>query len=200
MKGKNFKYTNKQYFLRGAQGFFSLIFGIMFLYILINFRDFWEHDKLAVSFILFLGIVFSVSLFRKSKSNELKSNAYLSDKVLIVGGTNRYELSKLQLDEYVSNDYHCFHLYNNSKTFTIYTNVKDDLFKSLLASDLNKNTFNITKYHFNRTSLVTIKSDGRTFTFDLDTGKFSFLSNATSEKEVFEPRYFVQTPIYKGQV
>lgn len=202
MEAVEFKYKNKQYFLGCASGFFMIIFFIAFSYILFNFNDFVESHLLETIFIMVMGGLMIISFFSKlNGGSELKSNIQLSGSSIIVKGEHRYLLSDLLFDEYVSEDYHCFHLYNKDKTFTLYTNEKDDFIQHLLNSSVQKETFEIKQYDFERnSSTVMIKAkSGRMLGFNLDNGSFSIFQETDREedKQVWDPEYFIQTPGYK---
>ena len=132
---------------------------------------------------------------------ELKSKIALSGTSIIVNGEYRYALSDFCLDEYVSDHYHCFHLYTNDKMFTLYTNEQDDFIKELMKSDIQKNQFEIDQYEFDSNSAaVMIKAkSGRMLGFNLDSGAYSIfqIDDEAEDKPLYEPEYFIQTPGYK---
>ncbi|MGN8224125.1 hypothetical protein [Gracilimonas sp. BCB1] len=202
MAGIRFKYTNRQLFIGCASGFFAIIGTIAFVYILFNLNDFLETHALETVFLIIMGAIMVFSFFAKMNGGkELKSKAELSGTSLIVKGEHRYMLTDLMLDEYQSENYHCFHLYNRDNNFTLYTNEKDDLIKHLLESDVQKNRFEIEVYDFERNSstvMIQAKS-GRMLGFNLDSGSYSIFQkdDADEDKALYEPEYFIQTPGYK---
>ncbi|WP_421774295.1 hypothetical protein [Gracilimonas sp.] len=202
MAGIEFKYTNRQLFIGCASGFFAIVFLIAFTYIIFNLNDFLETHAIETIFIIVVGAVMVISFFTKMNGgSELKSKAELSGTSLIVKGEHRYLLSDLLLDEYISDGYHCFHLYNRDNSFTLYTNEKDDLIKHLLESDIQKDRFEIEVYDFERNSstvMIQAKS-GRMLGFNLDSGSFSIFhkDDTDEDKALSEPEYFIQTPGYK---
>lgn len=202
MAAFEFKYTNRQFFLGCASGFFAIVFLIAFTYIIFNLNDFLKSHALETVFLIVMGAVMIISFFAKMNGgSELKSKLVLTDTSIIVKGEHRYLLSDLLFDEYVSDQYHCFHLYTKDKGFTLYTNEKDDFIKHLLKSDVQKDLFEIDDYGFDRnSSTVMIKArSGRLLGFNLDNGSFSIFREDDKEedKPLFEPKYFIQTPGYK---
>lgn len=197
-----FKATNKQRMIGCLSGFFAIIFLIAFTYILFNIGDFLESHAFETIFLIVMGALMIFSFFAKMQGGkELKSKITLSSKSLVVKGEYRYLLADLFLDEYVSEDYHCFHLYSNDKMFTLYTNEKDELIRELLKSDIQKNSYELEQYDFERnSSLVLIKAkSGRMLGFNLDNGSYSIfhIDDDDEDKPVYEPQYFIQTPGYK---
>ncbi len=202
MAAIEFKYTNRQLFLGCASGFFAIIGTIAFVYIIFNLNDFLESHTIETIFLIIMGAFLIMSFIAKMNGGkEIKSKAVLSGVSLIVKGEQRYPISDLLLDEYISEDYHCFHLYNRDNNFTLYTNEKDDLIKHLLESDIQKHRFEIEGYDFERnSSTVMIKAkSGRMLGFNLDNGSYSIFQkdDADEDKPMLEPEYFIQTPGYK---
>ncbi|MEQ8523122.1 hypothetical protein [Gracilimonas sp.] len=202
MAAIEFKYTNRQVFLGCTSGFFVIVFLIAFTYIIFNLNDFLETHAIETIFIIVMGAVMFFSFFAKMNGGaELKSKVVLTGTSIIVKGEYRYLLGDLFIDEYVSDHYHCFHLYTKDKDFTLYTNEKDDFIRHLLKSDIQKEFFEIDQYDFDRnSSTVMIKAkSGRMLGFNLDTGAFSVFQEDDKEEEkpLFEPKYFIQTPGYK---
>ena len=114
-------------------------------------------------------------------------------------GEYRYSFSDLYFDEYVSENYHCFHLYTSDKQFTLYTNEKDDFVEHLLKSDIQQQRFEIKQYDFDRnSSAVMIKAtSGRMLGFNLDSGAYSVSQIDDKDKPLYEPEHFIQTPGYR---
>ena len=202
MAAIEFKYTNRQFFTGCAFVFFSISFLIAFTFIIFNLNDFLEtHALETILIILVGGFMLFAFLANMNGGSELKSKLVLTDSSIVVKGEHRYLLEDLLFDEYVSDQYHCFHLYTKDKKFTLYTNEKDDFITHLLKSDVQKDLFEIDEYGFDRNSAtVMIKArSGRMLGFNLDTGAFSIFQEGDEDKEktLFEPEYFIQTPGYE---
>jgi hypothetical protein len=202
MASIEFRHTNKQRLLGCTSGFFVILFMIAFTYILLNIGDFWETHAVETIFLIVLasGLLFSF-LKKMQGGKELKSKIALSGKSVVAKGEYGYALSDLCLDEYVSNQYHCFHLYTNDKMFTLYTNEQDDFIKELLKSDIQKNQFEIDQYEFDSNSAAVMfkAKSGRMLGFNLDSGAYSIfhVDDEDDDKPLYEPEYFIQTPGYK---
>jgi len=202
MEQIEFRYTNKQRLLGCTSGFFVVLFLIAFTYILFNIGDFWETHAVETIFVIVMGAMMFFSFFHKMNGGkELKSKIALSGTSIIVKGEYRYSFSDLCLDEYVSENYHCFHLYTSDKQFTLYTNEKDDFVEHLLKSDIQKRSFEIEQYDFDRnSSAVMIKAtSGRMLGFNLDSGAYSIsqMDDKDEDKPLYEPEHFIQTPGYR---
>ena len=202
MASIEFRHTNKQRLLGCSGVFFSLLFVAALIFIISNLGDFLETHAIETFFILLMGAIMAYSFFKRLQGGkELKSNITLTSSSVIVKGEQRYLLEDLTLDEYKSGTYHCFHLYTNDKMFTLYTNQKDDFIKQLLKSDIEKHTFELDDYGFDRnSSTVMIKAtSGRMLGFNLDTGDYSIFhtDDAKEDKPLYKPEYFIQTPGYK---
>lgn len=197
-----FRYTNRQFFNGCASVFFSIALLISLSYIVFNLNDFIEsHPLEMVLLMLFVAFMLYSFVMKMRGGKELKSKIVLTDSSIIVNGTYRFLLTDLCLDEFISEHYHCFHLYTQDKSFTLYTNEKDDFIKKLLDSNIGKELFEIDQYEFEPNSAtVMIKArSGRMLGFNLNNGTFSIFryKEDDTEKPLFEPKYFIQTPGYK---
>lgn len=197
-----FRNTNRRSFAGCSIVLFSITFLIAFIYIILNLNDFIESHPFEFFLIILMGAFMVFFWFSKlSGGSELNSDLAVNDLSIIVNGEHRFPRNVLQLDEYVSDNYQCFHLYTKDKDFTLYTNEKDDLIQHLLKSDIQKESFEIDEYDFDHNSAtVVIKArSGRVLRFNLDNGTFYLFqeSNRDEEEMLFKPEYFIQTPGFK---
>lgn len=169
--------------------------GVVLFFSAIDSLEDLDGHYLELFFITLMAITTIFGLFRKKA--KLHTNRIVIKKGFLSVNKINIPLEKINLDIYISkNQFMRYHLWDNNGIFSIFSVAEDDLL------DYFKDTYKKNTNYFEEIdskhdgSSISVKSNQRNFSYNLDVGNFSIKEN-DSETINFTPQMFIYDPKYK---